>query len=124
MIVGQFAKSTARRVLSEGVNRASRHAIFEGMALWQSAHKFFRAGPASLTFLMVTASAGYYPWRHYGSWMADAIVIGALIIVPWHLALILLERPRIGYLVYAFSNIAVYAYLGMVCLYAVTGDSL
>jgi hypothetical protein len=90
----------------------------------QLAHKIFRFGPAPLTLLMVAASAGYYPWRHYDSWMAYAVVIGAVATLLWHLALIFLERPRIGYLVYAFSNIALYAYLGMVCLYVVTGDSL
>jgi hypothetical protein len=86
----------------------------------------FGIGPGPLIVLMVLGSAVYYPWRHYDSWPAYAILVGVLVTLVWHLALIL-KRPtpdRLLYTLYAFVNLALYVGLGFVCLMAVTGDAL
>jgi hypothetical protein len=84
----------------------------------------YRFGPIPLTLVMVPASLAYYPWRHYDSWMAYAILLGALATFLWHLALIVTERQKIFYLVYTLLNMPLYVYVGFYCLFLVTGDSL
>jgi hypothetical protein len=72
---------------------------------------------------MIVASGAYYPWRHYGSWPAYAILLGGPVTALWLVALVALERPRLAYLLYAFINLSLYAALGLWCLMVVTGDS-
>jgi hypothetical protein len=42
----------------------------------------------------------------------------------WHLFLILIEREKIKYFLYALVNIPLYVVIGLYCLMIVTGDSL
>jgi hypothetical protein len=88
------------------------------------ARRVFRLGPATLTLVMAAASAAYYPWQHYGSWMTYAIILGAFVTALWHLFLILIEREKIKYFLYALVNIPLYVVIGLYCLMIVTGDSL
>jgi hypothetical protein len=74
--------------------------------------------------LMVLGSIAYYPWRHYGSWPAYAILDGGIILIPWHVILIIAGRPRLGYALYTFANLLVYYILAVPCLVMVTGDFL
>ncbi len=71
---------------------------------------------------MVGASAAYYPWRHYGSWMVIAIMLGAFLTFLWHLALVVIERRKIVYFLYALINLPLYVLLGFTCMTLVTGE--
>jgi hypothetical protein len=74
--------------------------------------QIFRFGPAPFTFVMVAASVIPSPWRHYGGWMVYAIIIGAVVVALWHLALIVTEPRKITYFIYALFNLFLYAVLG------------
>jgi hypothetical protein len=91
-------------------------------------HKIFRLGPALITVVMVLGSAACYPWRDFIDWPASAILsFGILLGFPaaalWHLVLIVTERPRIEYVLYAISNLFFYAVLGFNCLMMLTGGT-
>jgi hypothetical protein len=83
-----------------------------------------RCVPGISNVLMVAGSAAYYPWRHFGSWPAYVILWGAIGAALWHLALIIAERDKIGFIIYAFVNLSLYIVFGIVCLMLVTGDFL
>jgi hypothetical protein len=73
---------------------------------------------------MVAASVAYSPWQHRDSWAAYAILLGIPVIALWHLALIVTERPRAKYILYALGNLAFYVLIGFYCLFWVTGDAI
>jgi hypothetical protein len=73
---------------------------------------------------MVAASIAYSPWQHRDSWAAYAILFGLPVTTLWHLALIVAERPRAKYALYAFGNLAFYVLIGFYCLFWVTGDAI
>jgi hypothetical protein len=77
-----------------------------------------------MTPLMIVASMAYYPWRHIGSWMTAVILIGAIIVALWHLALIIFERLRGAHIIYALINLPLYVFFSVFGLSLVTGDSL
>jgi hypothetical protein len=73
---------------------------------------------------MVVASVAYSPWQHRDSWAAYVILLGLPVTALWHLALIVAERPRAKYVLYAFGNLAFYVLIGFYCLFWVTGDAI
>jgi hypothetical protein len=73
---------------------------------------------------MVLATFAYAPWRHYDSLPAYIITWGAPATAAWHLALIIMYRPKILYIAYALLNLALYLIFGFYCLFWVTGDSI
>ncbi|HUK59552.1 MAG TPA: hypothetical protein VLV50_10020 [Stellaceae bacterium] len=89
-----------------------------------SVRNTIRVAPGAITFLMLALTAAYYPWRHYGSWPAYVIVCGFFCLIVLHVALVVIERERMGFLIYGITNAALYLILGEACLYLVTGDSL
>jgi hypothetical protein len=88
------------------------------------ARRIFRFGPIFIVPLMVMASYAFYPLRHYDSLPAYIIIFGLPVVAAWHLALVIMERPKLLYLGYALLNCVLYLYFGFFCIFWVTGDAI
>jgi hypothetical protein len=88
------------------------------------ARALYLAGPLLLTIIMTAGSVAYSPWRHRSTWAASAILIGGLVVVLWHVALIASKNRKPWLLGYAVVNVGLYAYLGFFCLMIVTGEAI
>ena len=71
---------------------------------------------------MVAASLAYSPLAHYNSFAAYLILLGLPVTAAWHLALIIVERPKLLYIVFALFNCGLYVVWGVYCVFWVTGD--
>ncbi len=88
------------------------------------AREVFRFGPALVIPVMLVVSVAYSPWQHRDSWAAYVILLGMPVTALWHLALIVMERPRAKYILYALGNLSFYVLIGFYCLFWVTGDTI
>lgn len=84
----------------------------------------FRLGPFFIVPAMVVASFAYSPLAHYDSFPAYLILLGLPVTAAWHLALIIVERPKLLYVVFALFNCGLYVLWGFYCLFWVTGDTI
>ena len=87
------------------------------------AKKMFRLGPAVLLPLMIlwaqvcfrTGTSEAYDW-----WRMHPIYAAVAVVVPWHVALLLVEKDRFIYLMYAVAHIPIFVVAAFISLLRAT----
>jgi hypothetical protein len=101
-LTGATALATFGLFLFAWIKHRTRHG---GL---QFAQRVFLFGPMTFIPLMVTGSAAVLYLVGQSWWTGTVIFCGLPVAILWHLALIIVERPRMAYVVYAIVNLVLY----------------
>jgi hypothetical protein len=84
-----------------------------------------RAGPLGLTAVLLVWTWLVSPYSQYGDdWAVYPALVLYLAIVVWHLGLIVTQRPRGAFVLYAVTHVVLLTPVWYICLMKISKDAL
>ena len=84
----------------------------------------FVLSPVAVTALLIIWTALVYGISQYGDWYIYPALVALPLVLILHIALVVMLKPRMTYIIYAIGHLCAFCLLWFGCLMLISKDSI